>query len=68
MRVLIAGVLGAIAMFSWTSIAHVALPLGQTGFSHLSGEPAALGAMKAARRTITTDSTFSRGLIRRIST
>jgi hypothetical protein len=47
-RVLIAGILGAIAMFIWTSLAHTVLPLGQTGFSQLSGEPVVLGAMKAA--------------------
>jgi hypothetical protein len=47
-RVLIAGLLGAIAMFIWTSVAHTVLPLGKTGFSQLSGEPVALGAMKAA--------------------
>src|ERR1051326_3530305 len=47
-RVLIAGLLGAIAMFIWTSVAHTVLPLGQTGFSQLSGEPVVLGAMKAA--------------------
>ncbi|HEY4114992.1 MAG TPA: hypothetical protein VGM17_13140 [Rhizomicrobium sp.] len=47
-RVLIAGLLGAIAMFIWTSIAHTVTPLGHTGFSHLSGEPVVLGAMKAA--------------------
>ena len=47
-RVLIAGLLGAIGMFVWVSVAHIALPLGHTGFSQLQGEPVALGAMKAA--------------------
>lgn len=46
MRILLAGFLGAIAMFAWTSIAHVATPLGMTGFSTLKNEPALLGAMK----------------------
>lgn len=48
MRILLAGFLGAIAMFAWTSIAHVATPLGMTGFSTLQNEPAVLTAMKDA--------------------
>ena len=31
MRILLAGILGGIAMFIWTSIAHMALPLGKLG-------------------------------------
>ena len=30
-RIFFAGLLGGIAMFIWTSIAHMALPLGDTG-------------------------------------
>jgi hypothetical protein len=48
MRVVVAGILGGIAMFIWTSIAHVALPLGQIGFSHMPGEAAVLSAMHAS--------------------
>jgi hypothetical protein len=33
MRILIAGLLGGIAMFAWSSIAHVATPLGETGIN-----------------------------------
>lgn len=47
-RILIAGLLGAIAMFVWTSLAHVALPLGQIGFSHMPDEAAVLSAMHAS--------------------
>ncbi|HTQ13247.1 MAG TPA: hypothetical protein VMH86_05165 [Rhizomicrobium sp.] len=38
MRVLIAGLLGAVAMFAWTAVAHVATPLGTIGFSQLPNE------------------------------
>jgi hypothetical protein len=48
MRVIIAGILGGIAMFIWTSIAHVALPLGQIGFSQMPNEAAVLTAMHAS--------------------
>jgi len=45
MRIVIAGLLGAIAMFVWTSIAHVATPLATIGFSKMSNEAAVLAAM-----------------------
>ena len=45
-RVLIAGILGGIAMYVWTSIAHVALPLGAVGIREIPGEQALLGAMQ----------------------
>jgi hypothetical protein len=38
MRILIAALLGAIAMFVWTSIAHIATPLGVIGFSKMADE------------------------------
>lgn len=38
MRILIAGIVGGIAMFMWTSLAHVVLPLGQIGFSQIPNE------------------------------
>jgi hypothetical protein len=47
-RILVAGILGAVAMFIWTSIAHVALPLGQIGFSKMPNEAAVLSAMQAS--------------------
>ena len=37
-RVLIAGVLGGIAMFLWSSIAHMVLPLGMTGIQEIPNE------------------------------
>ena len=47
-RIFIAGLAGAIAMFVWTAIAHMALPLGSTGFSQLPNEAAATSAMQAS--------------------
>jgi hypothetical protein len=46
MRILLAGVLGGIAMFVWTSIAHMALPLGEAGINEIPNESAVLGAMQ----------------------
>ncbi|HEY5337660.1 MAG TPA: hypothetical protein VIJ85_05625 [Rhizomicrobium sp.] len=45
MRILIAGLLGAIAMFVWTSVAHLATPLATIGISQISDEAAALPAL-----------------------
>jgi hypothetical protein len=47
-RVLLAGILGGIAMFAWSSIAHMVLPLGTTGVREIPNEPAVLAAMNAA--------------------
>lgn len=47
-RVLLAGVLGAIAMFIWSFIAHMVLPLGYTGFREIPNESAVLGAMQSS--------------------
>jgi hypothetical protein len=46
-RVLLAGILGGIAMFVWSSIAHVALPLGKTGIKDIPNEQAVLSGMQA---------------------
>jgi hypothetical protein len=46
-RILVAGVLGGIAMFIWTSIAHMALPLGAAGIREIPNEQAVLAAMRA---------------------
>jgi len=46
MRIIIAGVVGGIAMFIWTSLAHIALPLGQVGFSQIPNEAPVLSAMQ----------------------
>lgn len=47
MRILLAGVLGGIAMFIWTSIAHMALPLGDAGINEIPNESAVLSAMQS---------------------
>jgi hypothetical protein len=46
-RILLAGLLGAIAMFAWTSIAHMALPLGEAGVQNTMDDDALLAALKA---------------------
>jgi len=48
MRILLAGVLGGIAMFVWTSIAHMALPLGEAGINEIPNESLVLGAMQGS--------------------
>jgi hypothetical protein len=45
-RIIIAGVLGGIAMFIWSFIGHDLLPLGETGVRELPNEAAVLDAMK----------------------
>lgn len=47
-RILLAGILGGIVMYVWTSIAHVATPLGETGISTLPKEAAAMSALSAS--------------------
>lgn len=47
-RIGVAGLLGAIAMFIWTAIAHMATPLGYTGFSQMPNDGPVLSAMQAA--------------------
>jgi hypothetical protein len=45
MRILLAGLAGAVAMFVWTAIAHMATPLGAVGFSQMPNEQAVLHTM-----------------------
>lgn len=45
-RIILAGVLGGIVMFIWTSIAHMALPLGEAGVGELPNESAVIDALK----------------------
>jgi hypothetical protein len=45
MRILLAALAGAVAMFVWTSIAHMVTPLGATGISQIPNEAAVLGSM-----------------------
>jgi hypothetical protein len=47
MRVLLAGILGAIVMFIWASIAHMALPLGEAGITEIPNESAVLNSMQS---------------------
>src|SRR4029453_13449317 len=46
MKILLAGILGAMAMFLWTSIAHMALPLGEAGIGEIRNESAVLSTMQ----------------------
>ncbi len=48
MRILLAGLAGAVAMFVWTSIAHMVTPLGSTGFSQIPNEAPVLSAMQSS--------------------
>ena len=45
-RIFLAGLLGGIAMFIWSSIAHMVLPLGETGLSEIPNEQTILDAMQ----------------------
>jgi hypothetical protein len=47
-RILLAGVLGGIAMFVWASLAHMVLPLGQTGIKEIPNETSVLSAMHSS--------------------
>lgn len=44
-RILLAGVLGGIAMFIWSAIAHMLLPLGEIGIREMPNETAVMTAM-----------------------
>lgn len=46
-RILLAGVLGGIAMFLWSGIAHMATNLGTVGISEIPSEQGVLSAMQA---------------------
>ena len=48
MRILLAGILGGIVMFVWTSIAHMTLPLGKAGINEIPNESAVLSAMQSS--------------------
>jgi hypothetical protein len=47
-RLLIAGLLGGIAMFIWTSMAHTALPLGQMGVQEIPNDAAVIATLQGA--------------------
>jgi uncharacterized membrane protein YkgB len=46
MKILLAGILGGTAMFIWTSLAHMVLPLGEAGIGEIPNESAVLSAMQ----------------------
>src|SRR5436190_22537320 len=45
-RILLAAVLGGIALFIWGSVSHLGLGLGEIGIKELPNEPAVLAALK----------------------
>src|SRR2546423_8616699 len=47
-KIILAGVLGAVAMFVWTAIAHMALPLGEAGVTELPKDEAVLSALESS--------------------
>jgi hypothetical protein len=47
-HIFLAALLGAIAMFIWTSIAHMVLPLGDAGIREIPNETAVLSAMQGS--------------------
>lgn len=47
-RLLIAGLLGGIAMFIWTSLAHTALPLGQMGVQEIPNDAPVIATLQGA--------------------
>ena len=46
-RKILAGILGGLAFFAWSSIAHLATDLGQTGLSELPNEQAVVNDLNA---------------------
>lgn len=46
MRILLAGLLGAIAMFVWSAVAHMATPLATIGISKMRNEQPVLDALR----------------------
>jgi hypothetical protein len=47
MKILLTGILGGIVTFIWTSVAHMALPLGEAGIREIPNESAVLSAMQS---------------------
>jgi hypothetical protein len=47
-RMLLAGLLGGVGMFIWSSIAHMALPLGEAGIKEIPNEAPVLAAMQSS--------------------
>ena len=51
LRILVAGLVGGIAMFIWSAIAHIALPLGRVGLSDLPNQAPIIAALQAGLGT-----------------
>jgi hypothetical protein len=47
-RIALAGLLAGVGMYIWSSVAHIALPLGEAGISEISNEEPVLGALQTA--------------------
>lgn len=47
-RIFLAGFLAAVAMFVWTAVAHMGLPLGAAGFSQIPNEAVPAAALNTA--------------------
>ena len=47
-KIILAGVLGAIAMFFWTFVAHELLPLGEAGIGELPKDEAVVDALQSS--------------------
>jgi len=47
-RKLLAGILGGIAFFAWSGLAHMVLPLGETGVRELPNEQPVVAAMQSS--------------------
>jgi len=45
-KIVLAAILGAIALFIWESIAHILLPLGEAGIKAMSNEQTVLSSLK----------------------
>lgn len=46
-RILLATLLGGVAMYAWSSIAHMLLPLGETGIKDLPNEAAVMSTLQS---------------------
>ena len=51
-RIFLAALLGAVAMFAWTAIAHMALPLGEAGVQNTMNDEALLSALKSTVKDV----------------
>lgn len=45
MRILVAGIIGGLAMFLWSAVAHMALPIGEMGMKVPTGQASAIAAL-----------------------